>query len=479
MFHLLYNVKPLYLHFSVLNMERYKARTVAQGFSQRPGLEFGETFAPTTKWAALRSILAIAALEDLELESVDISTAYLNGVMPAEHEVFMKQPPGFEQRGAEWVCRLKKGLYGLKQGGYLWYKELESKLRGIGFTRVRSDHSVYVWQREDAKVIVPVFVDDLTIACKSKAVIAEVKSELKRHFKLRDLGPTSFLLGVSITRDRPSRSLQLSQHQYILEMLQRFNMSDCKPVATPMDPNVRLSTAQAPQTPEEKAEMSQVPYINAVGALMYLSVATRPDIAYSVSVLCRFSSNPGMVHWKAVKHLFRYLQGSKDLKLTYSPSSSSEFFTTYSDADHGGNPDTGKSTTGYAVKIGTGAVSWSSKLQSMVALSTTEAEYIAATSSAMECLWMRSFLSELGYSVDGPSLMCMDNQSAVQVAKNPEHHGRMKHLDLRYFWLRDVVERRDVRLEYIPTGQMVADVLTKALGRIKVEEAQRQLGLFC
>ena len=461
------------------SIERYKGRVVAKGFSQRPGLDFEETFAPTTKWAALRTIFAIAALEDLELESVDISTAYLNGVMPPEHEVYMQQPEGFQERGPEWVCKLKKGLYGLKQGGRLWHEKLDSVLQEIGFGRVQSDRSVYVWQRSDGfKVIVPVFVDDLTLASKSKAAIAEVKAALKKAFKLRELGPTSFLLGVAVTRNRSKRTLQLSQRQYIIEMLERFNMADCSAVSTPMDPGVRLCAAMSPQTPQEKAAMKDIPYINAVGALMYLSVATRPDISHSVGVLCRYNSNPGPAHWKAVKHLFRYLQGTKDLKLTYAPSSSPELFTTFSDADHGGNPDTGKSTTGYALKMGSGVVSWSSKLQPLVALSTTEAEYVAATSSGAECIWMRSLLSELGYDMSGSSLMRLDNQSALAVAKNPEHHGRMKHMDLRYFWLRDVVEKGLIRLEYVHTDDMVADVLTKSLARVKVLEAQKQLGLF-
>ena len=224
--------------------------------------------------------------------------------------------------------------------------------------------------------------------------------------------------------------------------------------------------------------MKDKPYINAVGALMYISVATRSDIAHTVGVLCRFNANPGPHYWKAVLHLFRYLQGTKDLKLTFTPTSSPELFTTYSDADHGGNPDNGKSTTGYALKMGTGVVSWSSKLQPLVALSTTEAEYVAATSSGSECLWMRSLFTELGYDMSKSSLMCLDNQSALTVAKNPEHHGRMKHMDLRYFWLRDVVEKGLIRLEYIPTDDMVADILTKSLHRLKVLEAQKQLGLF-
>jgi hypothetical protein len=221
----------------------------------------------------------------------------------------------------------------------------------MGYQRIKSDPSIYVWADAESRVIVPVFVDDLTIASKSKQRILDFKSNLSKHFKLRDLGPTLFLLGVAITRDRSTRTLHLSQRQYILDLLERFNFSDCSPVSTPMDPGLRLSTSQAPSTPQDVEYMRTVPYINAVGALMYLAIATRPDIAYTVNVLRRFSSNPGVEHWKAVKHLFRYLKGTVDLKLTYSPTSSQELFTTYTDADHAGNPDNGRSTSGYCWRL--------------------------------------------------------------------------------------------------------------------------------
>jgi len=224
--------------------------------------------------------------------------------------------------------------------------------------------------------------------------------------------------------------------------------------------------------------MRSVPYLQAVGSLMYLAVSTRPDIAYSVGVLARFNQNPGPLHWKAVKHLFRYLKGTIDYKLTYSGLyPSSELFTTYSDADHAGNPDNGCSTSGYVVKMGNGAVSWSSRLQGIVELSTTEAEFVAATSAGQEILWLRHLFTELGYKVDSPSTLHIDNRSALSVAKNPEHHGRMKHLDLRFYWLRDEVEQGKINVVHLPTDLMPADILTKSLGRLKVGEMVTMLGL--
>jgi hypothetical protein len=254
-------------------------------------------------------------------------------------------------------------------------------------------------------------------------------------------------------------------------------MHDCKPVSTPLNPGSRLSTSMSPQNTAEASEMHQVPYISVVGSLMYLAVTTRPDISYAAGVLARFNSNPGPAHWQAAKHVLRYLKGTMDYRITYQPSDSPEPFITYSDADHGGNPDNGRSTGGYVVKIGSGAVSWSSKLQSLVALSTTEAEHIAAVEAAKEILWMRQFMGELGYDVSGPSLLRMDNQSAIAVNKNPEHHGRMKHLSLRLFWIRDAVQEGLIAPVFVPTQNMAADIFTKALDRFKVQKCVHMLGL--
>jgi hypothetical protein len=239
-------------------VERYKARLVAKGFCQRPGVDFDETFAPTTKWAALRAILALAALENLELESIDISNAYLIGELH-DVDVYMQQPDGFAERDSTWVARLLKGLYGLKQGGREWFRRLEEVLVELGFTHIRSDSSVFIWEKNGVKVIVPVFVDGITLASKSKEKIAEIKSLLAQRFKLRDLGPTSFLLGVQIDRERSAPTLHLSQRHYTLDLLDRFGFADCSPVSTPLDPGSRLDMSQCPQTPEDDEFMRDKP----------------------------------------------------------------------------------------------------------------------------------------------------------------------------------------------------------------------------
>ncbi|KAJ2935841.1 hypothetical protein H1R20_g1255, partial [Candolleomyces eurysporus] len=232
-----------------------------------------------------------------------------------------------------------------------------------------------------------------------------------------------------------------------------------------------------PQTQEEIDYMRTVPYLSAVGSLNYLSTMTRPDISYAVGYLGRFSSNPGPRHWAAVKHLFRYLKGSMDYKLTYSGKDTSVIFDTYCDASHGDCLDSGRSTGGYLTVMGGGAIGWSSKLQPIVALSSTEAEYMVATEAAQEILWMRNILHQFGFPQHGASPLHINNQSAISVSKNPEHFGRMKHLDLRFFWLRDVVDEGTIAPLHIPGTEQPADALTKALALPQIRLARQRMGL--
>ena len=323
----------------------------------------------------------------------------------------------------------------------------------------------------------PVFIDDITLVSADSAILDQVVVDLSSHFKLRDLGKTEFLLGIQIAQDAQSGAISLSQRQYCLDMLERFGLADCNPVTTPMNPGTRLSASMAPKDDSERDFMADKPYRNAVGALSYLATTTRPDIAFTVDQLARFGANPGPAHWKALLHLMRYVKGTLDMKLTYSATDDGPLFTTYSDADHGGDVDNGKSTAGYLVSVAGGAVSWASKLQSIVALSSTEAKYIAAVDAGKEIMWMRNILSEFGHSQSSPSTLFLDNQSALNVSRNPEHHGRMKHLDLRTFWLRNAVEEGHIIMFHLPTDEMPADLLTKPLSREKVIKFRSMMGL--
>lgn len=350
----------------------------------------------------------------------------------------------------------------------------------MGFTQTRSDPSIYVWVTDGTRVILPVFVDDITIVSKDINKISGVKDALHKVFKIKDLGQTSYLLGIKIDYDQPNCTLRLSQRQYIIDMLSQFKLTDCNPVATPMEPGAQLSKVLCPKSEKEREEMWNTPYMNAIGALMYLAIGTRPDIAYAVGKLVQFNSNPGHGHWQAVKHVFRYLKGTMDLKLTYRSEGTphSHPFVTYSDADHAGCLDTQRSTSGCVVKIGSGAVSWSSKKQSTVALSSMEAEYIASVASGKEILWMRTLLKELHFQIKGASPVFVDNQSALATIRNPEHHGRMKHLDINIHWIREVVRKKQIEPSFLPSEENTVDVLTKALPRLLIERHRLAMGVM-
>jgi hypothetical protein len=453
--------------------ERYRSRVVAKGCSQRPGFDYTEVFAPTFRPASLRLILSLAAKEGYKLRSLDISSAFTYGDL--EEEIYMKQPEGYHQGPPNVVCKLLKSLYGLKQAARQWNRKLHSVFASMGYSRLQSDSSIYIYSKGDVKVIVPVFIDDITLVSKCDASMDSAVQELSRHFKLRDLGPTTFLLAIQVHQDLQKRSISLSQQQYVEELLKRFAMDDCKPVKTPMTPGLDLSDVVV--TPEEQEEMKNVPYLSAVGSLQYLATMTRPDIAFAVSYLGRFNHNPGPRHWAAVKHLFRYLKGTASYKLVYTADDNEELFVTYSDASHGSCKATGRATGGYVTLVAGGAVGWSSKRQAFVTLSSTEAEYVAAVEAGKEIMWMRNILSEFGYTSPHPSTLFIDNKSGISVAKNPEHHGRMKHLDLRFYWLRDAVEAKLIDPVYKPAEEQVADIFTKPVGPSAFQFTLPLLGL--
>jgi len=441
------------------SVERYKSRLVAKGYSQRPGFDYTEVFAPTFRPASLRLILALAAREGFKLRSIDISSAFTYGDL--DEDIYMRQPEGYHQGGPNVVCKLSKSLYGLKQSARQWNKKLYSVLSTLGFTRLQSDSSIYIFSRGDLKIIVPVYIDDITLISKNDSAMDNVVKELQQHFKLRDLGPTTFLLSVQIHQDFSTHSISLSQPQYIDELLKCFGMDDCKPVQTPLVPGTDLSDLTP--TPTQQEEMRSIPYLSAVGALQYLATMTRPDIAFAVSYLGRFNHNPHPNHWCAVKHILRYLKGTCDFKLVYKRLGDSELFITYSDASHGGCKQTGRSTGGYVTVVGGGAIGWSSKRQPFVTLLSTEAEYVAVVEAGKEIKWMRNILAEFGFPSSFPSTLYIDNKSGIEVSKNPEHHGRMKHLDLRHHWLREAVQDSIIEPAFIPGVENIADILTKAV----------------
>ena len=453
---------------------RYKARLVVKGFSQRKGIDFDEIFSPVVKMSSIRVVLGLVASQDLEIEQMDVKTAFLHGDL--EEEIYMEQPEGFEMKGKEdYVCQLKKSLYGLKQAPRQWYKKFESFMGEQGYKKTTSDHCVFVQKfSDDDFIILLLYVDDILIVGRNPSRITNLKKQLSKSFSMKDLGPAKQILGIRICRDRMKKKLYMSQEKYIEKVLQRFNMSKAKVVSSPLATHFKLSTTQSPSTDKEKKEMERVPYSSAVGSLMYAMVCTRPDIAHAVGVVSRFLSNPGRAHWDAVKWIMRYLCGTSRLKLSFG--SGKPVLVGYTDADMAGDVDARKSTSGYLITFSGGAVSWQSKLQKCVALSTTEAEFIAATEACKELLWMKKFLSELGFKQQKYVLYC-DSQSAIYLAKNSTFHSRSKHIDVRYHWIRDTLNEKLLELEKVHTDDNGSDMCTKALTKDKLETCRLIAGM--
>lgn len=371
-------------------VERYKVRLVGQGYSQIGGIDFDEIFAPVAKWESMRTILAIAATMDWEIHQIDFTTAFLNS--PLVEEIYLKQAEGFEQGRRGQVYRLKRALPGLRQGSRAWYIKLDSVLRQIGFVRCESDHSIYKINRAGHKQILSVYVDDEIIAGSSLEGVEWTKAQLRKHLDFKDRGEAHFMLGIEIHRDRPNRKLYLSQSKHVNEVLDRFDMSNCRPVATPLD--TKALAPAATMSDEERGKIALLPYIDVVGSLNYLATCTRPDIAFAVGTLGQFSANPSMEHWQAAKRVLRYLRGTSDFALQLGGTDKLTL-QGYSDADYAGDIASRRSTSGYAFFVGSALVSWRSKKQSIVALSTTEAEYIAAVAAGQEGVALRSLLAEL------------------------------------------------------------------------------------
>ncbi|KAL5740548.1 hypothetical protein ACOSQ2_029728 [Xanthoceras sorbifolium] len=276
---------------------KYKARLVAKGYSQVHGVDFNDVFSPVVKHSSIRVLLALVAMHNLELEQLDVKTAFLYGEL--EETIYMQQPEGFEIEGKkDHVCLLKKLLYGLKQSPRQWYKRFDSFMVGHGYSRSQYDSCVYLRKLKDGSfVYLLLYVDDMLIAAKDMFELNKLKSELSGEFEMKDLGAAKKILGMEIRRDKAAGKLYLTQKSFVEKVLERFGMKNAKPVSTPLAAHFKLSAAMSPQLDNDIEYMSHVPYSSAVGSLMYAMVCTRPDIAHAVSVVSRYMSNPGKEHW--------------------------------------------------------------------------------------------------------------------------------------------------------------------------------------
>ncbi|PSR73944.1 hypothetical protein PHLCEN_2v10251 [Hermanssonia centrifuga] len=430
-------------------IEKYKARLVAQGFTQVKGIDYTETFAPVAKFISIRTLLSLAAKLDLEIHQMDVKSAFLNGDL--DEEIYMKCPPGHHAKeGIVW--KLKKSLYELKQASCEWYKKVREEFEALGFTRSEADHSVFYKNENGALMIVAVYVNDMLLFSNSMKGIDQLKAELKDCYEMTDLGEVRCILNMEVNHDCAARTLTLTQRQYVKPILKRHMMVNCQTVSTPMQANLRL-----PKLLEAEVDVKN--HQSALGSLI------------------QHLTTPGKVHWEALMRVYRYLRGTVDYKLTYRGSSEAKDLIGFVDADHAGDPVDRRSITGYAFILNGAAVSWASKKQRTVATSSTEAEYVAGSNATKEVVWLQLLLSEIGQLDSGPKTLLIDNQSAIALAKNPVFHSAMKHIGVQHHYICEKFEEKVVSAEYVATGDQVADVLTKALPREKHEMFAKGLGL--
>lgn len=448
---------------------RYKARLCARGFLQEKGVDFTETFSPVVRYDSLRVLLATVTQEDLEMVQFDVRTAFLYGKL--EDEVLMEVPTGFKivTDSSEVVCRLEKSLYGLKQASLCWNHRFCDFLRQFKFKQTDADECIFYSNYQGLAVYLALYVDDGLIACKSQEVLEIILEKLMNTFEIT-LGDCSFA-GLQLVRNRATKSMFIHQSNYTRKILEKFHMDKAKAVSVPADPNIILQPLEP-----DKTKLCNVPYREAVGSLMFLSIVSRPDIAYAVNVVSRFLNNHGDDHWRAVKRIFAFLVGTKDIGIMYQSGGSKPDLIGYSDADYASDLETRRSTTGYIFSLANGPVTWASQRQKLVVLSTTEAEYVAASTAAKEIIWLRKLMNGIGRCSQA-TILYVDNQSTIRLAKNREFHKRTKHIDIRYYHLRETSEANIIHVEYIPSENQQADILTKALPKERFLNHCENIGL--
>lgn len=428
------------------NISRFKARLCVKGCSQKYGIDYVETFSPVARYETIRTLLAVAANKHLNLKQFDIGTAFLSGEL--EEEIYMCQPEGFSD-GTARVCRLDKSLYGLKQAPRAWNSTFDRFLQSFGLVRSSNDPCLYT----SSTLFLVLYVDDGLIAAQSGGEADKLIHAMQQRFDVKTTD-AQFYLGMQIERNFQQKVIKIHQQFYIHATLEKFGMTNCNPVSTPSDPGRILR--------ENQGEKSNVPYRQIIGSLMYLTVSTRPDIAFVVSKLSQYLESPSNDHWLAAKRVLAYLKGTSNHGVLYNGMDNSPL-KLYTDADFAMCLDTRKSTSGVVITLFGSPISWISRKQGVVTDSTTYAEYVAAHDGAREIVWMRQLLEDFGCGQINPTPLFCDNEAASKLIVNSQFHQRSKHIDTQYHYVRDIFNQKKIDIVPISTKKQLADLFTKPL----------------
>ncbi|KAL4362499.1 hypothetical protein GQ457_04G038710 [Hibiscus cannabinus] len=445
-------------------LERYKARLVAKGYTQKPGIDYLDTFSPVPKITSIRTLLAVAAAKNWFLQQLDVNNAFLHGFL--QEEVYMELPPGFSSTDSNLVCKLNKSLYGLKQASRQWNERLTTALLQQGFKRAVSDSSLFTKGTGADLIILAVYVDDIVLASPNLESISLVKTFLHDLFKIKDLGNLKFFLGLEVARS--NKGINLSQRKYTLDLLAEYGFLESKPASTPIVPLKKSSTTVG--TPLEDITS----FRRLVGKLVYLT-NTRPDISFAVQHLSQFLSAPTDLHLVAAHRVLRYLKKSPGQVLFF-PSNNTLKVNAFSDSDWASCPDSRRSITGFCIFLRSSLISWKSKKQQTVSRSSSEAEYRALAAVTCEIQWIHYLLYDLHVDFSSGNLYC-DNLSAIKLAENPVHHERTKHIEIDCHLVREKVRSGLINLLPVRSQNQLADSFTKALHVYVFSSSISKLGI--
>jgi hypothetical protein len=448
---------------------KYKARLVLLGHRQREGIDYTETYAPTVNADSMRLVLALANEQYMVVHHADATSAYIHADLDIPQHV--KAPTGIECDGL-WHLIAIRGIYGTHQGAMLWFRHGSSVIISIGFQPTLSDPCVFTRMTNTGLQIITLYVDDFLVCANTTEEVKDIIAQLQVYLVLNDLGPVKSILGMEVKQDRAQGTTAITQAKYIQDMAKKFGLQDAYPVDTPIPTGTDLSS-------KDTAPLSEtVKYQSIVGSLLYCACMTRPDIAHAVSQLSRYVKCPRQLHMNMAKRVIKYLLGTSNVGLFYSAGTTAQDqLTCFTDSSWCDDVETGCSSCGYVWMLGGAPISWKSKLQKLVTLSTTEAEYVAACIAAQQGCHLVNLLSEVQHDQVPAPLMLMDNQSAIHVAKNTGSMQRTKHMALRFHFLRDLVSLQQLTLKYCPTGRMAADIMTKHVPATILKTALEIMGM--